>query len=418
VTAEEAVGISVQRVANSTPRLARPVRGRLIGGVAQGVGLHLGVNPTYVRVAFMGLSVFGGAGIVMYAVLWAVLPQSVPRDGTVEQPGGRFRNRSQVIALAVIAAVAVFVIAQLNGGRHFAGVLLPAVVGGAGIALVWRQADDAQRARWSQMTARIPWLGSDGARGVAIARLAGGGALLLVGAIWFIARNVQIGAIGDGLMAAAVLVGGLALITGPWWWRLASELTAERRERIRGQERAELAAHVHDSVLQTLALIQRHAAEPTEVARLARGQERELRSWLYRRPATPSAVRFGASIELAAAEVEDSYGVTVETVVVGDTELDPALEAMVQATREALVNAAKHSGVREMSLYAEVTDAEVTSFVRDRGSGFDPGDVPAGHHGLEGSIVGRMQRHGGRADVRSSPGNGTEIELSVPRAQR
>jgi signal transduction histidine kinase len=198
--------------------------------------------------------------------------------------------------------------------------------------------------------------------------------------------------------------------------RMARDLTAERSARIREQERAEVAAHVHDSVLHTLTLIQRHVDDPREVARLARSQERELRGWLYR-PADGSAgaTQLGATLEAAAAEVEDAHGVAIEVVVVGDCPLDDRLVAVRDAAREAMVNAAKYAKGAPVSMYAEVEPDQVTVFVRDRGPGFDPDTVPADRLGLRQSVVGRMARHGGRAIVTSEPGEGTEVQLEMPR---
>jgi signal transduction histidine kinase len=219
-------------------------------------------------------------------------------------------------------------------------------------------------------------------------------------------------AVRDGILAVIVTVVGLALLTGPWWMRLVTQLSEERAERIRSQERAELAAHLHDSVLQTLALIQRNADSPREVARLARGQERELRTLLYgTRPAGSSVAD---ELRAAAAEVEDDYAISVDVVAVGDAAIGPALTALVAAAREAIVNAAKHAGVDRVDVYAEITEPLVEVFVRDRGVGFDPARTPADRHGVADSIIGRMTRHGGSADVRSTPGEGTEVRLSLP----
>jgi signal transduction histidine kinase len=197
---------------------------------------------------------------------------------------------------------------------------------------------------------------------------------------------------------------------------MARDLAAERNARIREQERAEVAAHVHDSVLHTLTLIQRHVDDPREVARLARAQERELRAWLYR-PATEPGSTVETGLEQVAAEVEDAHGVAIEVVVVADAPLDERLGALLQASREALVNAAKYAGQSPISVYAEVEPTQVTVFVRDRGPGFDPAGVPADRLGLRQSVVGRMQRHGGAAEVRSRAGTGTEVQLSMPRSQ-
>jgi signal transduction histidine kinase len=216
------------------------------------------------------------------------------------------------------------------------------------------------------------------------------------------------------LLAVVVVVVAGALILAPWWVRLVRGLTAERAERIRSQERAEMAAHLHDSVLQTLALMQRRAGDPREVASLARRQERELRAWLNGRREA-GAVTLASSLEAAAAEVEEAHGVAVDVVAVGDAPLDPRVEGLVAAAREALVNAAKFAGGAPISLYAEAEDGRMIVYVRDRGPGFDPGAVPADRRGLRESIVGRMARHGGRALVHTAPGEGTEIELVIGR---
>jgi signal transduction histidine kinase len=206
------------------------------------------------------------------------------------------------------------------------------------------------------------------------------------------------------------------VVTAPLLSRTFSQLRTEREGRIREQERAELAAMIHDQVLHTLALIQRNAGDVKAVQRLARGQERSLRNWLYRPTASPTE-RFAAAIEQAAAEVEDTFAITVEAVVVGDTQCDEQVGALVAAAREALVNAARHAGVQTVSLYAEVESDELSVFIRDRGVGFDVDTVEEHRHGVRGSIMGRMQRHGGRAEIRSAPGDGTEVRLTMPAAR-
>ena len=217
------------------------------------------------------------------------------------------------------------------------------------------------------------------------------------------------------LLAAIAVIVVLGVIFAPWIVRLARSLAEERAERIRSQERAEMAAHLHDSVLQTLALVQRRAAEPQEVAALARSQERELRAWLAGRPAPGQAARLAAALEGAAAEVEERHGVPVEVVSVGDTPLDARAEAVVAAAREAMTNAAKFGGGSTVDVYAESTGERIHVFVRDRGPGFDPAAVPADRRGVRESIVGRMDRHGGRARITSGAGSGTEVELVIDR---
>jgi signal transduction histidine kinase len=275
---------------------------------------------------------------------------------------------------------------------------------GAGVAIVWRQADDAQRRRWL-----------DDRGSGATARVAAGVGLLVLGVAGFLATNVDLVAARDGTLAVVVVVAGLAITFAPWWWRMLDDLRTERRERIRSQERAEVAAHLHDSVLQTLALIQRHADSPPDVQRLARRQERDLRSWLFERD-EPDAGNLVAAVRGAARDVEDAHRCSIEVVAVGDAPLDDRLHALVRAVREAMVNAAKFAGVEQVDVFVEIGDGEVEVFVRDTGAGFHPPAVPPDRRGIAESIVGRMARHGGTAVVRSAPGEGTEVELRMATA--
>jgi signal transduction histidine kinase len=241
--------------------------------------------------------------------------------------------------------------------------------------------------------------------------LAAGAAFVIAGGVLVLARE-DFTAVRDGLLAMVVTVIGLALLTGPWWIRITAQLSEERAERIRTQERADIAAHLHDSVLQTLALIQRNANSPREVSRLARGQERTLRTLLYGNRAASG--QFAAELRAAAAEVEDDYAVSVDVVIVGDAPLTDDLAALTAAAREALVNAAKHSGVESVSLYAELEPDQVSVFVKDRGVGFDVGQIGGDRQGVRGSIIGRMERHGGSVQFRTARGAGTEVELTMP----
>ncbi len=227
------------------------------------------------------------------------------------------------------------------------------------------------------------------------------------------------------LQAALAVLVGIALMAGPYLVRMMQDLSEERLMRIRAQERAEVAAHVHDSVLHTLTLIQRNAEKPREVARLARAQERELRAWLYRSADGSGAAAeeedepktLAEGVKAAAAEVEDHHGVPVEVVCVGDCPLDEALGAQLQAAREAMVNAAKYGGEGgAVQVFAEVEGRTVFISVRDRGPGFDPDAVPEDRMGVRESIVGRMRRNGGTARLRTAPGEGTEVELEMERA--
>jgi signal transduction histidine kinase len=277
-------------------------------------------------------------------------------------------------------------------------------------------------------------MGGGGGRAMVV-RVVAGVLFVAAGIAVFLLGQLNLGQLQFGVLAVLATVVGIAVLTVPWWVRLVRELGEERRERIVESERAEIAAHLHDSVLQTLALIQRQAADPREVQRLARGQERELRNWLYGptgygRGGTKVATldeQLSVALGAAAAEVEDTYAVTVNPVFVGDAPLDDALRALVLAAREAIVNAAKHAGVGEISVYVEVEssgddtadgrpdeDAVVHVFVRDRGKGFDPDTVPEDRHGLADSIRRRVERHHGSVRLRSAPGEGTEVHLAIP----
>ncbi len=263
-----------------------------------------------------------------------------------------------------------------------------------------------------------PWLGfvvSETDRRGFMLRLIGGGALVVVGVIGSVAvlSPLSIAPVLAGFLYALLALAGFIVVSAPMLWRMFSQLRSEREGRIREQERAELAAMVHDQVLHTLALIQRNAGDERTVQRLARGQERALRNWLYTPTASPTE-RFSAAVEEVVAEVEDSYAVAVESVVVGDRPVEERIGALVAASREALVNAARHAGVRTLSLYAEVEPHQSSVFVRDRGIGFDLTLIDHERHGVRGSIIGRMRRHGGTADIITEVGAGTEVRLIMP----
>ena len=290
-------------------------------------------------------------------------------------------------------------------------VLVPVMLAVLGGALIWRQASEPERTRLRTLSLRSMTSGE----GIGRARLVLGAALVVSGGALVLAR-ADVTAVRDGLLAVIVTLVGVALITGPWWMRLVTQLSAEREERVRSQARADIAAHLHDSVLQTLALIQRNADSPREVSRLARGQERELRHLLYE--SQQASGQFGELLRTSAAEIEDAYAISVEVVLVGeDAEVDEGLAATGAAAREALVNAAKHAGIESVSLFAEIEDEVVSVFVKDRGAGFVVDEVADDRQGVKGSIVARVERHGGTAAIRSAPGRGTEVELRMPRRE-
>ena len=407
-----------------TPRRAtRRTEGRLLGGVAAGLAEHLGVDVIWVRGAFLLSAALGGFGVALYAGLWMILPtdarfdegapgiDAASRQG--KRPGGKSKleDVGPLVALAAVA-LGVVVLAQTLFGDSM--IFWPILLGTVGLAVLWRQADEAQRERWTDTSGRIdPLRAVIGRGGVAsYARLAAGVGLLLAALGLFAAQTGPSGVAREVIIAGALGVAGLALTIGPWLFRLAGDLSQERAARVRSQERADVAAHLHDSVLQTLALIQKHSDDSRTVSKLARAQERDLRSWLYADQVPPESSVAGA-LRAAAAEVEDGHGLPVEVVTVGDTVSTERLRPLVLAAREAMVNAAKHSGADRIDVYAEMAEDLTEVFVRDRGHGFDQDRVPADRLGVRNSILDRMDRHGGQAAIKSTPGEGTEVRLSM-----
>ena len=398
---EARIMVVVTSTVPATGRLyRRPDRG-LAGGVASGIAEHIGVRVRIVRVLFVLLAVAGGLGLALYGAYWIVVP-AAPDAGRSRLPPWLEYLLAAVAAAGAIAAVGW----TMPLGSLFAPTLL-ACLGGA---LIWRQATDSDRVRLRRLSRTS--LVASGSDRLGRLRTVAGAALVVGGGVLVLAR-ADFTAIRDGLLAMAVTVVGLALLTGPWWMRTVSQLGAERSERIRSQERADIAAHLHDSVLQTLALIQRNAASPREVTRLARGQERELRKLLYGTRANSG--QLADELRTVAAEVEDAYAISVEVVLVGDAPMTEPLAAATSAAREALVNAAKHAAVTTVSLYAEVEPEAISVYVKDRGVGFDLDAVADDRQGVRGSIIARIERHGGDVKVRSQPGSGTEVEIRMPR---
>jgi signal transduction histidine kinase len=246
-------------------------------------------------------------------------------------------------------------------------------------------------------------------------RSLGGVALALAGVVALVARGVRVEQLPAALAALAMALAGAAVLVGPYLGRLTAQLRDEERARIRDQERNDMAAHLHDSVLQTLALMQRAAADPRRMVMLARRQERELRSWLYDVKASATVGSLSARAEGLAAEVELDHGLPVDLIVVGDLTVAPSVDALLLAVREATVNAAKHAEADLVSIYIEVEPHAITAFVRDKGVGFSVAEIGDDRRGIAMSIRDRIERVGGRALLESAPGAGTEWELVVPR---
>lgn len=404
---------------DGTPMMRRHRDGRVVGGVASGLADHLGLNVLWVRAAFALLAACAGAGLAAYALLWVFVPQESTAAAEARPSQKERQQAFGLIALGISLAVA---IGALSGAVS-TWVAVPIGVALVGAAVVWREADTAQRRRWvdgARSGVSGALLGNGG--WTAVTRVLTGVVLVAVGIGVVLVRSTSFNQVQFVLAAVVATLVGVAVLTVPWWLRLMRDLGDERMARIRTEERAEIAAHLHDSVLQTLALIQKQPEASREVLRLARGQERELRSWLYgpdgyggAKSGVPGPTTLSQAIAEACGEVEDTFALPVRPVVVGDCQVDKDVAALVQATREATVNAAKHSGAGEVSVYAEVEPENVTVFVRDRGKGFDPEAVSPDRHGLADSIRGRMDRHGGAVKLKTTIGEGTEVQMRMPR---
>lgn len=373
---------------------ARSADDRVVGGVCAGLAQAVNLDPILVRLAMLVLA-FSGPGIPLYAIAWVAMP---------ERPA----DRAADVAVAPVefrrgAGLILIVLGVVLGLRQFGltppdEVILPVLLVGVGVGVVvWQVQPQLEFTRW------------------AAARIAAGIAVMGTGLAAFVAGNISISAVRDGLFGIVLVVGGLALLVGPWIAVLLRDRANERRQRLQADARADVAAHLHDSVLQTLALIQR-TDDPREMTVLARQQERELRRWLYADDVDPDEWTLKNAIDRVAGVVEDRHDVDVEAVVVGDVVVDATVEALVAAVGEAATNAAKWSGCSTVSVFVEVADAEVQAYVRDTGVGFDPAAIADDRLGVRESIRGRMERVGGSAEIVTAPGQGTEVRLAVPTA--
>jgi signal transduction histidine kinase/phage shock protein PspC (stress-responsive transcriptional regulator) len=424
-TAEEGAADTNPGGPEDKPRATRVAEGAWLGGVCTGLARHLGWPLMVIRIAFVALATFQFIGVIAYGALWLLMPP----ESTAKAPGLESASRAglrdpskpkrridwgMLLALGALG-VGLLWIMQNTGLGISSQLFWPVAFACAGAALVWRQADSEQQKRWRAEAGGKAWLAPFVARGgwPALVRVIVG--LGLVGAAFgiVIAQQGQISHLPEVMAMTMLALAGLAIVLAPWLHRSRSALNQARAEKVRADARADMAAHLHDSVLQTLAMIQRQADDPKAVQKLARRQERELRNWLYGDELHEATLK--AALTAAAAEVEDERGVPVELVTVGDCDTSEEIQALVRATREAMVNAAKHSGADKIDVYAEVDEDAVEVFIRDRGQGFDVDAVAEDRMGVKGSIIDRMARHGGTATIRSAPGDGTEVRLEIKR---
>jgi signal transduction histidine kinase/phage shock protein PspC (stress-responsive transcriptional regulator) len=407
-------------VSSSREKLRRDTSQAVFGGVAAGLARRFEIDVVFVRVGFVVIAIAtSGFGALAYLIAWALIPV-----GPAQAPGRRERARgrrgSWRIAMGVgLLTVSILLVFRQLGFWWSDKLVWPLALAAFGVALLWgltRPAPEPGEEEEPQAAeSALPFQAREPReRASRVSRAMFGIAFVIAAALIVLWQAGALSAAGDAALAALVVTISLVLISAPFWWSMARRLGAEKMARVRSQERAELAAHLHDSVLQTLALMQKRAGEPDEVAKLARRQERELRSWLAGgEPARPTE-RLADALRAAAEEVEEAHGAPVDAIVVGDAPLDERMEALVGAAREALTNAAKFaSDAGPVHLYAEIANGSARVFIDDRGPGFDPDSIPGDRRGVRQSIIGRMRRYGGRAEIRSGPGEGTEVELAI-----
>ncbi len=408
--AAEATPTAPPLVAPAPPplRATRQAAGSWLGGVCTGLAAHLGLPVLLVRAVFVALAGVQLVGALLYGALWLAMPidrspvapgiDAATRTGMRSQSSTRSGDLGERLALLLLG-VGVALLVQFLAPRWQFLPYWPMLLFAAGVALVWRQADGlvVRAGRRRRMHAGLQAL-------VGIV-------LVAAGIVLTIASRFSVSELSTPEWIAVVCFVVVLAVAAPWAFRTRSALTAAREQELIANARADVAAHLHDSVLQTLALIQRQADDPKAVAALARKQERELRQWLYGEAHEVDTVK--AALDQVAAEIEDNNAIAVDLVVVGDRDMDVRMDALVRATREALLNAAKHSGSDRVDVYAEISSDVAEVYVRDRGQGFDTEAVSDDRMGVRGSIMDRMTRHDGTARVRSALGEGTEVWLRM-----
>ena len=389
----------------------------MVGGVAAGVAERMGWDITVVRIIFVLAALVSGFGAAAYVLAWLMLPMA-GESASIASKAVTDRRGITLAGALVSLLVVLLLIAPLLRASWLDSLATPLIITVAGIVLIWRNASADEQQMMQHFAEPLIGL-AEGRVKFRITLRVVIAFVLLVASVTLLTSKPPATAPLQLITGVLVLIAAIAVILGPWWLRIARDLVLERQARVRAEERADMAARVHDSVLQTLALIQRRAHDPQQVVQLARAQERELRAWLFdgRAPGSlDEAATVAAGVGLIQQDVEAQHGIPVEAVTVGDCGLDEDLAALLAAAREATVNAAKWSGADVVSVFAEVEPEEVSIFVRDRGRGFDPAGVCSDRKGLAESIHARMTRRGGSARVRSAPGQGTEVSLAMPRS--
>jgi signal transduction histidine kinase len=394
----------------------RGVQNAVLGGVCGGMAIRLGVSERVVRIVFCLLALVSGVGLLLYMVLWLGLTRTGESEAIAQRLVGRRRKLNRVV-IGFAAIVAIFIFLNRLGMPDLGIYAWPIFLTLIGAGGIWRGASPDELTHLHELAKSAPVVGvtASRTRWSFWLRLALGVIFIIFGLRILHHLGGEWGLATPALFGTLILLGGVLILLAPWWLATLNDLTGERRERVRVEERANVAAHLHDSVLQTLTLIERAAGDQAAVVRLARTQERELRQWLFSPEGSPCESSFLGDLRALEDEIENDYGVRVELVVVGDCVGDERVTALVAAGREAAINAARWSGADLISIYAEVEETQLSLFVRDRGSGFDPETVPADRQGIALSIRQRVVQRGGSVTLTSALGSGTEVQLTLAR---
>jgi signal transduction histidine kinase len=401
--------------------LRRSSSGGVLGGVCAGLAVRLGVRDRTIRVMFSVGALFFGFGLLLYVVVWLFLTRS-GEDASIGSRLASKRRRARSLLLSLVVILAVLALLNALNLRGTGGFAWSLALSAIGLFAIWHGSSPEEKAHLEGLINAAPVMGAASSRGwkALVLRVVPGIVLVVVGLQILNRIGGVWGAAVPALLGAVVLLVGLLVLLAPWWLQNVRDLSSERRERVRIEERASMVAHIHDSVLQTLTLIERAAASESDVIRLARAQERELRQWLFNPDSVgisaPTDGSFATLLGAVENDVENDYGVKVQLVVVGDCPSDEKTRLLVAAGREAAINAAKWSTASTVSIFGEVEPAKVSLFVRDTGKGFDPDAVASDRQGIVLSIKQRMAQIGGATTIRSTLGHGTEVELVLPRA--
>jgi signal transduction histidine kinase len=399
----------------------RGVENAIIGGVCGGLAIRLGIRERTTRVIFSLLALLSGLGLLLYMLLWLSLPRSGEDRVIAQRILGRRRELHRTLLGLII--VVVFIIVLYGVGIANLGIYTwPVLLSAAGIFGVWRGASPDERRHLEDLVKSAPLMRipPTKSRKNLWLRVLLGSVLILIGLRSLSRIHGVWGGATPELFGTLIVIVGVFILLAPWWLETLNELSGERRARVRIEERANVAAHLHDSVLQTLTLIERAAGDESAVVRLARNQERELRQWLFEpdRGVNHAANTYSSLLHGIENEIENDYGIKVELVVVGDRDANDAMLALVAAGREAAINAARWSGASSLSIFAEVESSKLTLFVRDLGKGFDVSAVPSDRQGIALSIRQRITQRGGTVSITSTLGAGTEVQLSLPRSSQ